>query len=120
MARRPPRKMPSPAFAPSAAGSAMSCEVLLTQRAESFLLENVTLERVMRRIEETVELLGAYPLIGKAYDPSYPAARPPFPCRFLQVSDTPFTLYYLFDEEAGVVTVFDVVWSAGDPRRRFA
>ena len=51
----------------------MSCEVLLTQRAESFLLENVTLERVMRRIEETVELLGAYPLIGKAYDPSYHA-----------------------------------------------
>ena len=77
----------------------MSCEVLLTQHAESFLLENVTLERVMRRIEETVELLGG---------------------RFLQVSDTPFTLYYLFDEEAGVVTVFDVEWSAGDPQRRFA
>ncbi|WP_130812361.1 type II toxin-antitoxin system RelE/ParE family toxin [Olsenella sp. Marseille-P4559] len=98
----------------------MPSGVLLTQHAEVFLLENATLERVMRRIEETVELLGAYPLVGRAYDPSYPAACTPFSCRFLQVSDTPFTLCYLFDDEFGVVTVFDIEWSAGDPRCRFA
>lgn len=94
-------------------------EVLLTDYAETFLDENVLLERTLSRIEEAIQLLGAYPFAGSDYCPDYPAARPPFPCRHLHVSDTPFTLYYLVDEGTHTVTIFDVEWSSGDPRKRF-
>lgn len=96
-----------------------SYEVLLTGYAEEFLAENVRGARVLARVEDVLSLLADYPRLGPAYDSDYTAARPPFPCRRLPVSDTPFTLYYTVDDDAHAVTVFDVEWSGGDPTRRF-
>ena len=97
----------------------MAYAVELTDYAESFLLDNVTSERVLERIERSVEMLAEYPEAGPSYNPDYAAARSPFPCRYLPLSGTPFTLYYLTDDEAQMVTVFDIEWTAGDPRARF-
>lgn len=97
----------------------MAYAVELTEYAESFLLDNVTSERVLERIERSVEMLAEYPEAGPSYNPDYAAARPPFPCRYLPLSGTPFTLYYLTDDEAQLVTVFDIEWTAGDLRARF-
>lgn len=94
-------------------------KVLLTDYAETFLDENILLERTLARMVEAFQLLGAYPFVGSDYSPDYRAARPPFPCRHSHVSDTPFTLHYIVDEGVRMVTVFDVEWSAGDPKRRF-
>lgn len=98
----------------------MACRVELTEYAEQFISENVLTERVLGRFDDAVEMLAAYPYAGPAYAPTYPAATPPFPCRYYPLSDTPFTLYYLVDEERELVVVFDVEWSAGDPARRFS
>lgn len=98
----------------------MAWRAELSAYAEAFVLRNVTSERVLARIESAVEMLREYPEAGPAYSPDYPAARPPFPCRYLPLSDTPFTLFYLVDTERQAVTVFDIEWSAGDPRHRFA
>ena len=70
-------------------------------------------------LEWAVEMLSAFPSLGPVYDPEYIAARPPFPCRYLPLPDTPFTLYYTVDEAALRVTIIDIEWSAGDPRKRF-
>ena len=98
----------------------MAWHAELTEYAEAFILENVTSERVLARIEGSVEMLREYPEAGALYSPDYPVAQPPFPCRYLPLSDTPFTLYYLVDAESQTVTVFDIEWTAGNPRRRFA
>ena len=75
-------------------------------------------ERVLARIETYSELLADYPYLGAIYDPDYPAARPPLPCRHIRIPDTPFTLFYSVDEAAEEVDVFYVDFSAGDPRGR--
>lgn len=97
----------------------MAYQLELTQYAEDFLAANVTTERVLLKIEEVANLIAAYPNAGVSYNPDYVAARPPFPCRYFPVGDTPFTLYYIKDDGKEKVVVFDVEWSAGDPRRRF-
>lgn len=97
----------------------MAYQVELTEYAEAFIMENISTERVFRRIEQAAQMLAAYPSAGAAYAPAYPAATPPFPCRYLPLADTPFTLYYTKDDEAEIVTIFDIEWSAGDPCRRF-
>ncbi len=94
-------------------------KVELTNSAELFLLENVTREETLARIEGSVRMLAEFPLAGPEYRPDYPAATPPFPCRYLPLPGTPFTLYYLVDETRSLVQVIDIEWTAGDPRRRF-
>lgn len=98
----------------------MSYEVKITDYAADFIAENVALESVLERFEWAVEMLSAFPSLGPVYDPEYIAARPPFPCRYLPLPDTPFTLYYTLDNQAHEVTIIDVEWSAGDPRKRFS
>ena len=98
----------------------MAYEVRLTDWALRFIQENVSVESTFSRFEWAVEILGEFPSFGHDYSPSYPAARPPFPCRCLSLSDTPFTLYYVVDSEAECVTIFDIEWSAGDPAKRFS
>lgn len=105
-------------FAKKRAGS-VSYKVEITDYAADFIEQNVALESVMRRFEWAVEMLSAFPSLGPVYDPEYIAARPPFPCRYLPLPDTPFTLYYTVDEAALRVTIIDIEWSAGDPRKRF-
>lgn len=97
----------------------MSYTTSFTEYAEAFLLENVLSERVLERVEHTVDLLAQYPALRRVYDPQYPAAIPPFPCRSIAVADTPFTLYYVIDDGQQELTIVSVEWSAGDPAKRF-
>ena len=91
-----------------------------TQSAIDFILSNVTSERVASRLFECRALLETAPDLGRCYDPEYPAARPPFPCRYIPVADTPFTLYYLKDEEARSIVIFCIEYQRADPNARFS
>ena len=97
----------------------MAYRVEMTNCAKEFIVKNVTHEATFARFEWAAEVLSAFPAMGPAYEPEYAAARPPFPCRYLPLSDTPFTLYYLKDDEREAVAIFDIEWSAGDPHKRF-
>lgn len=97
----------------------MAYEVLETEYVVEFLIEHVNSPRVYERIVKSRDLVGEYPEMGAPYDPLYPAARPPFPCRRLFVPDTPFVLYYLKDDDSKTVTFFYVEFAASDPRGRF-
>ena len=97
----------------------MAYRVLFANSALTFIEDHVYSERVLARIETYAELLADYPYLGAIYDPDYPAARPPLPCRHIRIPDTPFTLFYSVDEAAEEVDVFYVDFSAGDPRGRF-
>ena len=94
-------------------------KVELTDSVELFLLENVNREETLARIEQSVGMLAEFPFAEPEYRPDYPAATPPFPCRYLPLSGTPFTLYYLIDEQRALVQVIDIEWSAGNPKKRF-
>ena len=85
-----------------------------------FLRVNVTSDRVLSHIERCFELIADFPSIGKAYEPSYAAARPPFSCRQFAVPDTPFTVYYVKDDERRLVTFFCVDFQRADPTLRFS
>ena len=98
----------------------MAYTVLFADSVLEFIDEHVTSERVFARIETYADLLAHYPYLGASYDPAYEAARPPVPCRYVPVPDTPFTLYYAVDDDAQVVNVFYLDYSAADPQRRFA
>lgn len=91
-----------------------------TQHAISFIKNNVTSKRVASRIFECRELLETAPNLGRVYDPEYPAARPPFPCRCLPIPDTPFTLYYLKNEQEKEVVIFSIEYQRGNPDARFS
>lgn len=97
----------------------MPYAVEMSDWALDFIDKHVTRETVFARIEWAIDILGEYPAFGPSYEPGYAAARPPFPCRYLPLSDTPFTLYYVKDDESKKVTIIDIEWSAGDPLKRF-
>ncbi len=90
-----------------------------TDSAESFLLENVNREATMARIEQSVAMLAEFPFAGPEHLPDYPAATPPFPCRYLPLSGAPFTLYHMVDEPKSLVQLINIEWTAGDPRSHF-
>lgn len=98
----------------------MAYTVLFADSVLEFIDEHVTSERVFARIETYADLLAHHPYIGASYDPVCEAARPPVPCRYVPVPDTPFTLYYAADDDAQVVNVFYLDCSAAEPQRRFA
>lgn len=95
-------------------------KVAYTQSAIRFIGDNVESERIARKIFAYRELLESFPDLGHAYDPIYPAAKPPFPCRALSVPDTPFTLYYLKDEDAHRIIIFCVDFQRADPNACFS
>lgn len=97
----------------------MAWDVQLGESAERFILDNVSFETTLGHIEQCCQLLSEFPDVGSPYEPTYPAAVPPFACRSIRVPDTPFTLYYLKDDQRHTVVVFAVEWSAGDPKKRF-
>lgn len=92
----------------------------LTPNVIEFIAANVQRESTLASIERCVSLLEEFPAIGRVYDPEYPAARVPFPCRSFVIPDTPFTLYYLKDDEERRIVVFAFEWTAGDPVKRFS
>ncbi len=91
-----------------------------TQSAITFILEHVTSERVARKLFEYRSLLEELPDLGSPYCPEYPAARPPFPCRAIPVSDTPFTIYYMKQEEQRRLIIFCIEFQRTDPNARFS
>ena len=96
-----------------------ACRVEITEFAASFIEEQVSNPTIYQKILDYLNILREYPQFGCVYDPQYPAARPPFACRYIVVSDTPFTLYYTYDLSKNVVTVIAVTYTAGDPSKRF-
>lgn len=97
----------------------MAYQLLIAKGVVDFIEERVTGRRVYERIVEAERLVAEYPEMAPQYDPDYPAARPPFPCRRLVVPSTPFVLYYATDDDARTVTVFYMEFAAADPRKRF-
>lgn len=94
--------------------------VQYTNYTLKFLRENVTSEHVMRKLFSYRELLSEFPDLGAHYDPQYQAARPPFPCRRIPVPDTPFSLYYLKEEEKKRIVIFAIEYDRADPNARFS
>ncbi len=94
--------------------------VAYTKHAMSFIESNVTSERVARKIFQYRELLESFPDLGRPYDPDYPAARPPFPCRQISIPDTPFTLYYLKEEDNKRIVIFTIEYDRASPNARFS
>ena len=94
--------------------------VVYARSVVDFLLEHVESRRVYERIDSYREVLKAFPNIGAEYHPYYSAAAPPFPCRYIPVLSTPFTLYYAVDENARTVNVFAIEYQRSDPDGRFA
>lgn len=86
---------------------------------EEFILKNVWSERVYSKIVSYVDLLSEFPDMGTPYNPEYPAAVPPFPCRFIAVPDTPFTLYYIKLAELKKVVIIYIENQSADPNSRF-
>lgn len=94
-------------------------EVVYTTDVINFMIANIWSKRVYEKIDLYRHLLADYPDLGAPYNPEYPAARPPFPCRWLPVPDTPFTLYYFKDEEAHRIAVFYIEHQGIDPESHF-
>lgn len=99
---------------------ATTWSVLYTKSALDFFAKNVTSKRVARKIFSYRALLQEVPDLGRAYDPIYPAARPPFPCRVVSIPDTPFDLYYLKDEDNARIVVLCLEFQRVDPNARFS
>ncbi|MDM8300221.1 type II toxin-antitoxin system RelE/ParE family toxin [Collinsella tanakaei] len=97
----------------------MTYRVTFANSALDFIEEHVYSERILERIETYAELLADYPRIGTVYEPSYPAAKLPLPCRYINIPDTPFTLFYSVDDAVQEIDVLYVNFSAGNPRGRF-
>lgn len=95
-------------------------EVIFANDVVSFLIENIESPRVLARIEQQKGMLELFPEMGRAYQPEYEAAYPPVPCRRIAVPDTPFTLYYHFDEQAQKVVVFSIEHQRMNPMGRFS
>lgn len=93
--------------------------VAYTEAALRFISRNVTSVKTAERIYRYEKLLEQMPDFGVPYDPYYDAAMPPFPCRQVRIPDTPFTMYYLKDEESRRIVIFSIAFSRADPRTRF-
>ena len=97
----------------------MPHSVEYTDNVTEFILSQVTSERVYNKIDSYRFVLADFPEIGTPYQPSYLAAQPAFPCRWIAVPDTPFTLYYLIESTTEKVIVFHIEHRARDPRKHF-
>ena len=95
-------------------------KVLYAKSALRFIEENVWSERVLRKIFDCRELLESMPDLGRPYDPAYPAARPPFPCREIVIPDTPFSLHYIKQEETRQIVILCLEFQRVDPNARFS
>lgn len=97
----------------------MSYKVKYTESVIEFIISEVSSERAYNKIDNYRFVLADFPEIGTSYQPYYPAAQSPFPCRWIAIPDTPFTLYYLIEEKDKKVVVFHIEHQATDPQKRF-
>lgn len=93
--------------------------VLYSRSAIDFISRRVASKKVAQKIFRYRELLAENPDLGRNYQPEYAAAVPPFPCRFISVPDTPFTLFYFKDEKERKIVIFCVEFQRTDPVGRF-
>lgn len=91
-----------------------------TQSVVDFITANVSSKRVADKIFEYRKLLESVPDLGRPYDPDYPAARTPFPCRVVIIPDTPFSLYYIKESESKRIIIFCIEYQRIDPNARFS
>ena len=94
--------------------------VIYTEYVRTMLLQEVESKRVYESIDRYRDILQLFPEIGQEYEPQYPAAKPPFPCRFIPVHNTPFTLYYIVEEAGRIIVVFYLEHQRSNPRTRFS
>ena len=92
-------------------------EILLTDEA-TYAFADVYRERVRARIEQLVGFLAEHPLYGEEYDPYYPAARPPVPCRVFFCGR--YGIYYHVDESQHMVVVLTIEDTRMSPMGRFS
>ncbi len=97
----------------------LAYEVVYVDDVVAFMMEAIWSRRVYEKVNSYRRLLADLPDLGAPYDPEYPAARPPFPCRRLPVPDTPFTFYYYKDDEMKRVVVFYIEHQGANPESRF-
>lgn len=95
-------------------------KVAYSKTALDFIAANVNSKRIAEKLFEYRRLLEEFPNLGRSYDPLYPAARPPFPCRVISVPDTPFDMYYVKDESALEITIILIEFQRVDPMLRFS
>lgn len=93
--------------------------VKFTNDVVDFITQNIWSKRVYNKLMNYVDLLAYFPELGTPYHPDYPAARPPFPCRAVAIPDTPFTLYYITNEDKQTIIVIYMENQASDPNERF-
>lgn len=91
-------------------------EVRLTDEAY-FAYADLPGDRLFARVDALLGSLGEFPYYGQEYDPAYPAARPPFPCRVAYCGR--YGVYYRVLEDEGVVEVLAIEDQRRDPRARF-
>lgn len=97
----------------------MAYDVVYTENVIEFILAHISSERVYDKVDSYRFVLSDFPEIGTPYQPYYPAARPPFSCRWVAVPDTPFTLYYLIEIEDARIVVFYIEHQSANPQERF-
>lgn len=83
-------------------------KVSYTRHAVSFIKNNIKNKRIAEQVFGYRKLLETMPDLGRNYDPEYPAAKPPFPCRYIAIPDTPFTMYYLKNEATQEIVIFSI------------
>ncbi len=72
------------------------------------------------QIKDAILRLEDFPLLGRAYDPDYEAARPPMPCRVLYAGR--YGVYYMLTDDAPVplLVVLAIEDERRDSMRRFS
>ena len=91
-------------------------EVELTDEA-FYAYATLSPERLFRHVDNELDLLRHFPELGEAYDPAYPASRPPFPCRVLYCEH--LGIYYRIDEGSRKVIVIALEDQRRNPLNRF-
>ncbi len=87
-------------------------QAVLSQLAQEQLAA-VPSDGAYLQIKDAILRLEDFPLLGRAYDPDYEAARPPMPCRVLYAGR--YGVYYMLTDDAPVPLL--VVLAIGDERR---
>lgn len=96
----------------------MEYTVIIAEQAERALLA-ISSAADFKRLEQSKDLFKTSPDIGRAYDPAYEAAQPPFACRQFSVPGTPYTYYYVIDHPEQTVFILEIADQRRDPARRF-
>jgi len=68
-------------------------------------------------VNRSIEILGTLPYLGRAYDPVYEAAKPPFDLLVAYASH--YGIYYVVEEEQHQIHMYFIEDQRRDPMTRF-